>query len=92
MEPGDSIYFDYHSHGGVLEGVSKALHDKWKKTFYVEKQAVTYDHTKTTGAKFRISILYIDGECIGYYFDSWLSMMMFAIWLMKGDPNVTPST
>ena len=88
MEPEDSIYFDYHSHGGVLEGVSKALHDKWKKTFYISKEAVTYDHIpKETKAKFRISILYIDGECIGYNFDSWLSMMEFATWLMKGDSN-----
>ena len=92
MEPEDSIYFDYHSHGGVLEGVSKALHDKWKKTFYVDKSAVTYDHTRETTANFRLSILYIDGKCVGNDFDSWLSMMEFATWLMKGDSNVTPTS
>jgi len=89
MERKDNLLFDYSN--GVLEGISRALYEKWHRSFFVRKEAMTYGHSGNSKIEFVISILYIDGECLQFSFDTWLAMMEFAIWLMKGDPNVTPN-
>ena len=91
-QTGFDVQCDMISGGAdALTTMAHLLSDKWKTTFCLRTEVWSYDYTDNA-VRYRISVFTLRGDCEQFQFDTPYDLCMFAYWLLKGDPNVTPAS
>ena len=91
-QTGFDVQCDMISGGAdALTTMAFLLREKWKTSFCLRTEVWSYDYADDV-VRHRISIFTLKGDCEQFQFDTPYDLGMFAYWLLKGDPNVTPTS